>query len=222
MESQAAGIKIKDDGFIPLNGINCMIKNIIFDVGGVLVDYRWKEYIEDYGYKKAQAEVSGLRLLNDPIWRNMDKGLVSEAEVRSYYLEKYPEDEGLINYFFDNADQMIVKRDRLYKVIEGLYDKDYDFYILSNYSMRLFDLHTAHLQDFFNRCKGIVVSQPIKMLKPEPEIYDYILTKYELDPAECIFFDDNEDNVKAAIEAGIDARCVKSEEGLIELLNEFN
>jgi len=196
------------------------IKNIIFDVGGVLIDYRWKEYIMDYGYDAKRAETVGLSILEDPIWRQMDKGEISEDEVISYYRKKLPWENDFIDYFFANCQQMMVKREKLYPVIEKLFTKGYNIYILSNYSLRLFNIHTAHLS-FFDKCKGIVVSQNINMLKPDAEIYEYILNEYNLIPDTCIFFDDNEENVLGGNKAGISSYCVKTEADLINYLTEL-
>lgn len=196
---------------------NKQIKNVIFDVGGVLIDYRWKQMLIDFGYSDEQAEISGLRILSHPIWRDMDKGIISEEDVILAYKEMFPEDSSLIDHLFTRADLMHVCRENLYPIIESLFDRGYKVYILSNYSNRLFNIHTKTIP-FFDKCSGIVVSCDIKMLKPEPEIYRYILSKYNLVAEECLFLDDNEDNVAGAITVGINARCVKTSDDVINEL----
>lgn len=181
-----------------------MIKNVIFDMGGVLISYRWKELLMEYTGNDEVATETGLALLDDPKWRDMDKGLISYNELVNYYLNKHPEKSDMIMYFFDHADELQVPRPTLYPLVEKLFDKGYKIFILSNYCNELFNMHTKEVP-FLNKVDGLVLSCNIKMIKPEKEIYEYILNTYSLNPDECIFFDDNKQNVEAAISSGIHA-----------------
>ena len=66
-----------------------MIKNIIFDVGDVLLEYRWKDMLMDYGLSEAEAIRVGTLMFDDPLWRQLDYGK-SEEEVILEYQQKYP------------------------------------------------------------------------------------------------------------------------------------
>jgi len=197
--------------------MNKRIKNVIFDVGGVLLDYRWKNMIMDYGYSQEQAEISGLRILDHPLWREMDRGTYTEEEVIEKYKEMFPEDTDMIDYFFSHMELLHITRPQLYPEIEKLFDAGYNVYILSNYSTRLFKTHTKDIP-FIDKCQGVVVSCDVHMMKPEREIYDYILGKYNLDPSETIFLDDMPQNVEAARKVGIKAFRVKTQDDIKDIL----
>ena len=70
-----------------------MIKNIIFDVGDVLIGYRWKEMLLDHGIPDDIAQRVGENIFSDPIWRKFDSGFVSIEELLEHYIQLYPEDE---------------------------------------------------------------------------------------------------------------------------------
>ena len=80
-------------------------------------------------------------------------------------------------------------------------EKGYGLYVLSNAAIEFFQYFPRQIDmDFFD---GIVVSAEVHMLKPEIEIYRYLLESHHLKPQECLFIDDREDNVKGAEKAGL-------------------
>ena len=93
-------------------------------------------------------------------------------------------------------------------------------YLISNYSEYLFKKHTDPLP-FRKIIDGGIVSYQMGAIKPEVEIYTHLIKKYELDPRECIFFDDIEANVEAARSVGIMSRLITSEEDLLSELENF-
>ena len=78
-----------------------MIKNLIFDVGGVLFDYRWKEMFMDYGLDEDNAIRVGTQMFNDPdrTWDIFDLGIKSDEEIADIFCKKYPGDEDVIRWF---------------------------------------------------------------------------------------------------------------------------
>ena len=193
------------------------IQNVVFDVGGVLIDYRWQEFIMDYGYDREKAYEAGMRILSDPLWRQMDKGTYSQEETIQLYKEKYPDEAGLIDYMFEETENMRTYRYELYPVIDKLFEKGYSVYILSNYSENLFNIHTKEIP-FLNKCDKVLVSYKLNMLKPDYEIYQYMIDRYDMVPPLTMFLDDNEENVNAARIVGLDAHCVKTVEDVLECI----
>ncbi|MCR5475781.1 MAG: HAD family phosphatase [Lachnospiraceae bacterium] len=195
-----------------------MIKNLIFDVGGVLIGYRWKEMLmEDFGLSDDKAEEVGQRIFEDPIWRDFDRGVVHIDKLVGHYCTLYPEDADIFRRVFYGNDRMATEREAVWEKMEELKKKGYNIYILSNYSEYLFKKHTDPLP-FRNLLDGGVVSYQAGAIKPEAEIYTHLLKKYGLDPEECIFFDDIEANVEAARNIGITSRHITSEEALLKEL----
>lgn len=93
-------------------------------------------------------------------------------------------------------------------------NKKHKLFILSNWDKESFPLVYENSKfkkifDCFDKDK-VIISSEIKLVKPEPEIYKYVIDKFKLDPKECIFIDDQEQNVDAAKKAGIKAICHKN------------
>ena len=92
-----------------------MIKNLIFDVGGVLFDYRWKEMFMDYGLDEDNAIRVGTQMFNDPdrTWDIFDLGIKSDEEITDIFCKKYPLQH--VNYLTYAVDlQVIFKTDGLW------------------------------------------------------------------------------------------------------------
>ena len=197
------------------------IKDLIFDLGGVLIGFRWKEMLTlDFGVEESRAEEIGHRIFEDPIWNEYDRGTVDTDELTDHYFSLYPGDSAIIKRLFQEGERMVIRRDTLWKKIENLKDQGFRIFILSNYSRFLFEKHSKPIP-FMDRLDGMVVSYEVHMLKPEPGIYEHILKKYSLVPEECIFFDDTRENVDAAIKMGIQSVQVLSEEMLVKELDDL-
>ena len=199
-----------------------MIQNLIFDVGDVLLEYRWFEMLtRDYGISEAEARRIGGEMFDNEIWvQGMDGGRLSLDEAVHEYEKKYPDDVDIIGWFLKNGEQMAIKRPEVWDKIAALKDKGYSIYILSNYSEELFRMHTKGAL-FLDLLDGGIVSYQVHALKPEPEIYQILLDKYGLQAEECLFFDDRADNVESARALGIQAVQVTSREMLNETLDKM-
>lgn len=193
-----------------------MIKNLIFDVGGVLLDYRWKEMLMDYGLDEENAIRVGTEMFEDEdrIWDIFDLAVKSDEEIADMFCKKYPADEEAIRWFIRHGEYMHVARPKVWKKVHELKEKGYKIYLLSNYPESLFKKHTEYA-DFMDDLDGMMVSYMIHKAKPDEIIYSSLCDKYNLNKSECIFFDDREENVEAAIKYGIKAVRVLSEQMLL-------
>ena len=187
-----------------------MIKHIVFDVGGVLIAYRWHEMLMEHGLTAEQANEVGICVFEDLMWNQMDAGLVSIDDVVKHCRETYPSYAQDITWFLEHADEMQVERPEVWKRLPLLKEAGYDIYILSNYSEHMFQKHTADAK-FWSYIDGAVVSYQVHQLKPQPEIYHSLLEKYHLKAEECFFFDDRKENTKGAENVGMHAFTVQEE-----------
>ncbi len=191
------------------------MKNIIFDVGSVLIGYRWLDMCLDKGIAEERAKQIGKAFFQSPLWPDYDAGLVTTKELTEDIVKKVPELEEDIRWFIGNAQLMTVKRPEIWELIRKLKEKGYGIYLLSNYSEELFTIHTKGLP-FLEMADGGVISYQIHEIKPNPPIYLHLLEKYGLKAEECLFFDDREENTEAARKLGFGAVTV--ENGSEELL----
>ena len=203
-------------------GYKDMIKNLIFDVGGVLFDYRWKEMFMDYGLDEDNAIRVGTQMFNDPdrTWDIFDLGIKSDEEIADIFCKKYPGDEDVIRLFIRHGEYMQVPRPKVWKKVHELKQKGYKIYILSNYPESLFKKHTEYA-DFMDDIDGLMVSYMIHKAKPAEDIYKALCDKYGLDRSESIFFDDRSENVEGAIKFGMKSVKILSEQVLLDELDRF-
>jgi len=197
-----------------------MIRNLIFDVGGVLLGYRWKDMLLEHGLDEERAEYLGTHMFANPYWSIYDYGAEPEEVILRGLQLIYPDYRDDLAWFIENADQMPVERPAVCERARELKEKGYRIYLLSNYPERLFKLHTAS-SPFMELIDGAVISYEVHMVKPERRIYQYLLDKYDLKAEECAFFEDRPANVEAARRIGIEAYQVKSEAELLALLEAF-
>lgn len=188
-----------------------MIKNIIFDVGNVLVEYSWERmlkalHITGEAYD-AVAEATAL----SPMWNELDRSLLSDEEILEGFIKNAPAYETEIRLVWDNIPESIHCYPYSVSWVKEFKKKRYKTYILSNYSRRGFEMTRQELP-FVADMDGVLFSYEVKLVKPEPEIYQTLLEKYRLRPEECVFMDDNEKNVVAARKAGMYAIHFKNKE----------
>ena len=196
-----------------------IIKNIIFDLGGVLID--WNPH---YMYRKIIKDDAERNWFIDNIctldWNEKQDGGRTIKEAVDELISIYPEHKENIIVYYDRWEEM------LNGPIEGTVEifkrikekKDLKTYALTNWSAETFP-RALQLFNFLHWFDGRVVSGEEKTRKPHKEIYDIILNRFNLLPAETIFIDDNLRNIKAAEEQGIKSIHFTSPESLnIELI----
>ena len=197
-----------------------MIKNLIFDVGNVLIEYRWGQMLLDYGLSKEEASVVGPLFFEHETWKELDLGNMPVEDVIVLYEKQLPEYAGLIRWFLTHLELMPIPRPDVWEKVHALKEKGYKIYLLSNYNEDFFRVHTEGAS-FLEDIDGKVVSYEIHKIKPYPEIYRYLLDKYELNAQECVFFDDRPENTKTAEELGMKTYTITSKEYLLNVLDEF-
>ena len=105
------------------------------------------------------------------------------------FIKKFPEDREFIETFFIHWMEMLTPIQENVKILYDLKSNGYKIYILSNFIVEAFDFVKSKY-DFLSLFDGKVISGQIKVIKPELEIYQYLIKEYSLIPEECIFIDD--------------------------------
>ncbi len=175
------------------------VKNIVFDIGNVLMDFDWKVAER---YTREQTEVINEGIWYSGIWNELDRGTIDGDEALAIMKERQPEYADLLEDAFENAGLCIHRCDYAIPWIEEMRARGYGVYFLSNYSQHTMDLNREAL-DFLPHLDGGVFSCDVKLVKPDREIYECFAEKCGVKLEECLFLDDNAANVKASIEAGM-------------------
>lgn len=186
-----------------------MIKNIIFDIGNVLSDFCWRDFLSDKGFDKEMIERIGRASVLTDSWYEFDKGVLSDEEVVELFVKNDPKIENEIHIAFDNVEGMVRLKPETISWIKELKVQGYKLYYLSNFS------HKAEVQcplslSFIPLLDGGILSYKVRMTKPDPMIYKTLLMMYDLKAEECVFIDDTLKNVEAAEKLGIHGIQYKS------------
>lgn len=203
-----------------------MIRNIVFDIGNVLACFRWKDLFQELGFTGEMFErIAVATILHPTMWPEFDRSLMSDEEIISRCIERAPEYEKEIRMIFERTECLIEEYDYSYDWIKDLKERGYNVYLLSNYGKTSFEAAISHGRlSFLPLVDGRVISYEVKIVKPEPGIYDALIKKYDLVPEECVFLDDREDNVETALKLGFHGIVVDSfeqaKEGLNSILKE--
>lgn len=195
-----------------------MIRNLIFDVGNVLIGYRWQDMLQSHGCSLETAEKINAACFEIPIWHEYDKGNVTLQTVVKSLIDMNPDIAEPLEWFVMNPDLMVVPRPRIYQRVRELRAKGYRIYLLSNYSREYFQMAVSN-QLFNKDIDGGVISYEVGLIKPDPAIYKHLLEKYNLKAEECLFYDDRSENVAAAKALGMGGYVIDSEETLWQLLS---
>ena len=195
-------------------------KNIIFDVGNVLIGFRWEQMLADHGLTEEEGRRFGEDIFEDPLWKELDLENLSFDEVVELYAEKYPQHADNVRFFLYNSEQMSVPRPEVEEKVRLLKEKGFHIYLLSNYSSVLFEKHTQGTT-FLSYIDGKMMSYDVHAVKPDKMIYACLFERFSLKPEECLFFDDRKENVEASRALGMDAVQVLSEKQLLTELQKL-
>ncbi len=188
-----------------------MIKNIIFDIGNVLADFRWKEFLIEKGFDESIAQRIGDATVNTPTWAELDRGVWSFEQLMEGFIANDPEIAGQIRDGFADMSGMVTIKDYACKWIQELKARGFQVYYLSNFSRKV-EVECADSLAFIPLMDGGILSYREQLVKPDAAIYLLLLERYGLKPRECIFLDDTGVNIEAANALGIHGIVFESKE----------
>ncbi len=179
-----------------------MIRNIVFDMGNVLIRFDPSLFIEREGITDPDDRKLLLdELFNSVEWAQMDRGILEEKTAEPFILKRFPERlhpavSNLLHHWAIPGDEFIGMRE----LVAELKEAGYGLFLLSNASTaqhRYWPLFPV--SEYFD---GKLISCDVKVVKPMREIYQIFTDRFLLDPEECLFIDDAPANVAAAITCG--------------------
>lgn len=181
-----------------------MIKNIVFDIGNVLIDFRPAQVLEELGVSEQNREAVLDATVRGPLWIELDRGVIPEEEVIARMREQTPEEarEDFDRFFREGKEYLAESYPYAKGWLKGLQEKGYRVYLLSNYPVTFFEAHSNYFT-FLPYTDGRVVSAWEKLVKPDAAIYECLLRRYHLNAEECVFIDDRKENVEAARQLGM-------------------
>ena len=178
-----------------------MIKNVIFDVGKVLVEYDPDSYMERLGFDLKTRQAVNQAMFQNPLWEESDRGKLSTEELLEKFIFNDKEYKEEITKAYQTVGNTIELFPYSVAWIKELKQRGYRVYILSNYAEITYE-QTKEKMEFLPYVDGAVFSFQCKWIKPEREIYEELCRKYSIEPRESVFLDDRLDNIEQARNLG--------------------
>lgn len=161
-------------------------------------DYILSNFIEDVN----DIEIMKKNIFRTEEWNKLDQGLATFDEVLETTKENLPERLHEVCERFFNEWHLHKKENKeMTKLIKELKELEYGIYLCSNAASRFYSYKNRY--PVFKYFDDIVISADIKKSKPDQEIYEYVLKKNKLNPDDCLFIDDLNENIISAEKLGI-------------------
>ncbi len=194
-----------------------MIKNIIFDMGQVLIHWKPHMFTGHYGLSQEEEQLLIKELFLRMEWPQLDRGTITDAEAIASVSKRLPEHlypvvEDVITGWWKRP---LVPMEGMEEVIKELKENGYGIYLLSNAAICLRQyFHRIPGSQYFD---GHMVSSEEKLLKPQHEIYEALFERYHLVPEECFFIDDSPYNIEGAFQCGMPGTVFHGEVGELRI-----
>lgn len=186
------------------------IKAVIFDYGGVLLDWNPRNLYRRYFPNHPEALEQFLTEVNFMDWNaEQDRGRPFK-EGMTRLAQQHPQYAHLIYAFHEHWEETIAGPiPETIEILKRLKQKGYPLYGLSNWSAETFPM-TRKKYAFFDLFDDMLISGEVKMIKPEPEIFNLLLERIGLPARACALVDDSDKNIAAAQKMGFQAIRFKS------------
>ena len=196
--------------------------DIILDMGNVLLEWNKDKILRGVVKTEKDYMILDKAIFQSGLWERLDLGTLTREElvlkvvslIGSIYQEKVQE-------IVWNWPSYIEIYTEVFPLLARLKEKGHRIFVLSNTSPVFYELLQEQLSPLNEILDGFVLSCDIKAIKPDRKMFEEILHKYDLDPANCIFLDDVKDNTKMAESLGIKAYQVKRRSDVIDILQRF-
>ena len=195
-----------------------MIKNVILDIGNVLVTFYPDLYIAQFVHRKGEIDYYNNVCFRSPEWKKGDTGEMTRREIIDALCERYPEDAETIHTVMDDCDEMLRISKKSTEVVKCLCEAGISVYYLSNTNPEAFRYMTERYE-VFRYMNGGIASFKEGVVKPSEDIFRLFLDRYGKDPSECVFVDDMPTNTESAQRVGL---CTITLKNIEDLKNELS
>ena len=196
--------------------------DIILDMGNVLLEWNKDKILQGVSDTKEEYLILDKAIFQSGLWERLDLGTMTREElvlkVVSMIGRTY---QKKVEEVIWNWPSYIDIYTEVSPVLSELKKKGHRIFVLSNTSKVFYDLLDEQLSPLKELLDGFVLSCDIKAIKPDLAMFKKILDKYQLDPANCIFLDDIEDNTNAAEKLGIKPYQVKKRSDVVDILKSY-
>jgi putative hydrolase of the HAD superfamily len=181
-----------------------MIRNVIFDAGGVLLEWNPPQVIAQiYPDPQVQAQIREY-MFEHPDWHEYDRGTISESSAPAHFAKLSGRSPEEVRELLRATAESLRPIEGTMRLLDDLAAAGVHLYLLSNMPEATFNI-LLKKHAFLSHFRHHVISGKILLLKPEPAIYQHLVEATGIVPAESVFIDDLPRNVIAARESGLHA-----------------
>ena len=190
-----------------------MIKNLVFDLGNVLIEWNSEKILTYFEPEKERRQVLRQAIFESGVWHKTDKGELSLKEACEEVLTQLDVSYHSVvkNIFYHWYEVVHVYSGLQERIRLWANQGGYRIYILSTTCEIFYHIEKAGLLPIYPLLSGYILSSEVGVVKPEVEIYHKLLKKYGLDPVESVFIDDIQANLDTAAELGFETILSTSE-----------
>ena len=179
-----------------------MIRNIVFDLGNVLISFIPSEYLKKKNYPPNIRNTILNDIFHSEEWKKLDNGDITVSEAIDTISMKSALKREEIALVFNLRAEIMFPLDDNVRLLPELKKLGFRLYYLSNFPLDIFEEIKSGYY-FFKYFDGGIISSEVKLSKPDIRIYKFLLDHFELVPEECLYIDDIEENVRASEMAGM-------------------
>jgi HAD superfamily hydrolase (TIGR01509 family) len=180
------------------------IRNVVFDVGGVLLEWNPPRIIAGLYPDPAIQAVIREQIFEHADWLEFDRGTFNEAEAIEHFAKLADLTRDETRLLMQAVRESLAPIAGTIRLVEELAAAGLHLYLLSNMPVSTYE-YLIGRHKFFGHFKHLVISGAIRLVKPEPAIYKHLVDETGIVPAESVFIDDLLKNVVAARECGFHA-----------------
>ena len=196
--------------------------DIILDMGNVLLEWNKDKILKAVAKTEKDYLILDKAIFQSGLWERLDLGTLTREElvvkVVSLLGDCY---QKKVEEVIWNWPAYIDIYTEVFQLLTRLKENGHRIFVLSNTSPVFYELLKDQLSPLAEILDGFILSCDIKAIKPDRKMFEEILQKYNLDPANCIFLDDVKDNTKMAESLGIKAYQVKIRSDVLDILKKF-
>lgn len=202
-----------------------MIKNIIFDIGNVILNFNIDRVLNEFSDSKDEQEFIKKNIIESPEWLGnalIDTGYLTRDDAIKIVQDRTNHsNDKLIIDFWKNYNKFAKIDERVLNLIKKLKNNNYRIYLLSNINPYTHEL--VKKSGLFEIVDGYVLSYKEHMIKPYKSIYNTLLKRYNLKPEESVFIDDNDKNIITGNLLGIISKKVEPDnyDSIINVVKEL-
>lgn len=176
--------------------------NFILDIGNVICEWNPHKHIATIFTDEKEQELAYEVIIRHSNWLDLDRGILDLKDAIRSSIERCNLDPYKIEQVYLRTPHSLFLIESMIEAITKLSSHDVPLYILSNMQKHSWE-YLSKTYSIWSHFRGVTVSYQEGLIKPEAEIFNSICSHYQLEPSDCIFFDDQKENIEAAQQFGM-------------------